>query len=201
MGGDITISERHYNNLAEAKAKAQAEAKVEHEVVHQAGLMGWLDGHKGKSTKELAYSVGKSALQTVFAGAAIYYVATGDWFSKMAVFRDHWWLKPLVVMGLGYWLLRQKSSWAGALLAAGAAMFVEAWRARPVAAPPPPKKVATTEGPDAEAGGWDWVDDTYGRRGRWVETPNRGRTYVTEGHGAQAAERIAERVFEHARPA
>ena len=199
--GDVTISERHYNNLTEAKVKAQAEAKVEHAVVHQAGLMGWFEDHTGKSPKDLAYSAGKSALRNALAGAAIYYFATTDWFNKITLFRDHWWLKPLLVLGAGYMLLRQKSPWAGALLAAGLAMFVEAWRSRPVAAAAPPKRDGTTQGPDEDAGRWDWVDDTYGRRGRWVETPNRGRTYVTEGHGAQAAERIAERVFEHARPA
>lgn len=195
--GDVTISENHYNKL---KA-AEAEAKAEHGVVQKAGIMGWLEGHTGKSPKDLAYSVGKSALQTVFAGAAIYYVATGDWFNKISLFRDHWWLKSLVVMGLGYYLLRQKSPWAGALLAAGAAMFVQAWRARPGAKTDPAKPDGTTQGPDEEAGRWDWVDDTYGRRGRWAETPNGGRTYVTAGHGAQTAERIAERVFEHARSA
>jgi hypothetical protein len=61
------------------------------------------------------------------------------------------------------------------------------------------EKAGTTSGVD-DAGGFDWSDDTYGR-GRWIETPSGGRAYMTEGAGARAAERIAERVFEHARTA
>ena len=98
-------------------------------------------------------------------------------------------------LGIGYWFWRRQSPWASAILAAGAAMFAQAWKSRPTA-----KKDNTSQGPDDEAGRWDWSEDTYGR-GRWIETPSGGRAYMTQGAGARAAERIAERVFEHARAA
>jgi HAMP domain-containing protein len=224
---DVTITENRLKKYQEAEALVRAETKIEHQM---AGPGDWLMAHEearvdaklarakgwagmkerylAEGAKPMLIDAGKAALRTVFAGAAIYYVATSDYLDKIAVFRDHWWLKPVVVMALGYWLLRRQSPWAPAVLAAGAAMFVEAWRTRPLdpkdaAAKKDAlaKKDATTQGPDEDAGHWDWVDDTYGRRGRWTETPSGGRSYVTQGNGAQAAERIAERVFQHARPA
>lgn len=197
---DVTISGRDYNKLKETEALVKAEVKAERELGKPGFFSAWQEQYKTKGAKGMVVDAGKAALQTVFAGALIYYVATSDWFDKIALFKDHWWMKALLVMGLGYWLYRKQSPWAAAVLSAGAAMFVQAWRARPVAKSDA-KKDATTQGPDEDAGGWDWVDDTYGRRGRWQETPSGGRSYITDGHGAHAAERIAERVFEHARHA
>jgi hypothetical protein len=194
--GDVTISESHYNKLKEAESKARAEAKLVREEAERAGLTAWKAGRKGEGLK-LMGGANAPALQAVFAGAAIYYVATGDWFSKIELFKEHWWLKPLLVLGIGYWLWRRQSPWAYAVLSAGAAMFVQAWKARPESKKDGAKKDGTTQGPDDEAGRWDWSEDTYGR-GRWIDTPHGGQAYLTEGAGARAAERIAERVFEHA---
>jgi hypothetical protein len=233
MANDVTMTEARFKRLHEAEALIKAEAKIEREM---AAPGEWLMAReeakaeardkralatpshweklKGRyqieGAKPILMDVGKAALRTAVAGMAIYYAATSDWFDKIELFRDHWWLKSVVVMALGYWLYQRQSQWAGPVIAAGAAMFVEAWRTRPVDATkaakakadaPKAKTDTTTQGPDEDAGHWDWVDDTYGRRGRWVETPNGGRSYITQGHGAHAAERIAERVFEHARPA
>ncbi len=90
----------------------------------------WKDGRKG----EAIFSLAKGStpfVQPVLGGAAIYYIATGKWFDNIQVFKDHWWLKPLVILGLGWWLLKKASPWAQAVLAGGAAMFVQAWKARP----------------------------------------------------------------------
>jgi hypothetical protein len=230
MANDVTISGSQYKRLQEAEALVKAEAKIEREMAgpgewlmareeakvdahltHGKGWAGIKERYRAEGAKPILIDAGKAALRTVFAGAAIYYIATSDYLDKISVFRDHWWLKSLVVMALGYWLLRRQSPWAAAVLAAGAAMFVEAWRTRPSAKDAAAKDAAaknalakkdgTTQGPDDDAGRWDWVDDTYGRHGRWEETPHGGRSYVTQGHGAHSAERIAERVFQHARPA
>lgn len=192
--GDVTITQRDYDKLKEAENKARADAKSAREQAERAGMSAWKAGRKGEGLK-LMGGANAPALQAAFTGAALYYVATGEWFNKIQLFQEHWWLKPLLVLGYGYWLWRRQSSWAFAVLSAGAAMFVQAWKARPSA-----KKDNTTQGPDDEAGRWDWSEDTYGR-GRWIETPHGGHAYLTEGSGARSAERIAERVFEHARAA
>jgi hypothetical protein len=199
--GDITIKERDYNRLKEAEAKARADAKQARQEAERAGVTAWKEGRKGEGLK-LMGGANAPALQAIFGGAALYYLATGDWFANVQSFKDHWYLKPLLVIGVGYWLWRRGSSWAMALLSAGAALFVQAWKQeqeRKKEEEARKKGGTTTSGFD-DAGRFDWSEDTYGR-GRWVETPNGGRAYMTEGAGARAAERIAERVFEHARAA
>lgn len=200
--GDITIKERDYNRLKEAEAKARADAKHAREEAERAGVTAWKEGRKGESLK-LMGGANAPALQAIFGGAALYYLATGDWFANVQSFKDHWYLKPLLVIGVGYWLWRRQNSWAMALLSAGAALFVQAWKqeqARKKKEEEAKKQGGTTTSGFDDAGRFDWSEDTYGR-GRWVETPSGGRAYMTEGSGARAAERIAERVFEHARAA
>lgn len=192
--GDVTIPEKDYDRLKKAETKARADAKLARDDAERAGVTAWKEGRKGESLK-LIGGANAPVLQAIFAGAASYFLATSEWFDKIGVFKDHWWLKPLLMLGLGYYFWRRQSPWASPLLAAGAALFAQAWKSRPAA-----KKDNTTQGVDDDAGRFDWSDDTYGR-GRWVETPSGGRAYMTEGAGARAAERIAERVFEHARAA
>lgn len=194
--GDITITQRDYNRLKEAEAQARADAKSMREGAERSGIRAWKEGRKGEGLKLLG-GANAPALQAVFGGAALYYIASGDWFSNMQVFKDHWYLKPLLILGIGYWFWRRQSPWAMALLSAGAAMFVQAWK-EVQGKKKNERKDNTTQGVDDDAGRWDWSEDTYGR-GRWVETPSGSRAYMTEGAGARAAERIAERVFEHAR--
>jgi hypothetical protein len=200
--GDLTISERDYNRLKEGEARARVDAKLAREGAERAGVKALKEGRKGEGLK-LIGGANAPALQAIFGGAALYYLATGDWFANVQTFKDHWYLKPLLVIGIGYWLWRRQSTWAMALLSAGAALFVQAWKQeqdRKKKAEDAKKAGGTNTSGVDDAGRWDWSDDTYGR-GRWVETPSGGRAYMTEGSGARAAERVAERVFEHARAA
>jgi hypothetical protein len=199
--GDITITQKDYDRLKEAGAKARADAKHARDEAERAGVTAWKEGRKGEGLK-LMGGANAPVLQAIFGGAAIYYVAMSEWFANIQVFKDHWYLKPLLIIGIGYWLWRRQSPWAMALLSGGAALFVQAWKEEQAKKKnkEAKKEGTNTSGFDDDAGRWDWSDDTYGR-GRWVETPNGGRAYMTEGAGARAAERIAERVFEHARAA
>ena len=194
--GDVTISEGHYNRLKEDATKQRAEAKLAREQAEKAGVAAWKAGRKGEGLM-LMGGANAPMLQAVFTGAALYWAATGDWFNKITLFKEHWWLKPLLALAFGYWLFRRQSPWAGPALATAAALFVQAWKARPESRK---DKGRDTQGPDDDAGRWDWSEDTYGARGRF-EAPHGGRAYMREGQGANDAERIADRVFEHARTA
>jgi hypothetical protein len=100
-------------------------------------------------------------------------------------------LKAFLVLALGYYLFRKQSPWASAVLAAGAILFVKAWKERPEK----PKEAA---GPDDEdAGRWEWD-----RRDDWREREDERRAHVLGGpRAAHNAERLADRIFEHARAA
>ena len=132
-------------------------------------------------------------LQPILAGAVIYALVTSDYFNKLEFLKVHWSLKALLVMALGYYLFRKQSPWAQAVLAAGAILFVKAWKERP-------ERGKEAAGPDDEdAGRWEWD-----RRDDWREREREDerRHHVLSGHRAtHNAERLADRIFEHARAA
>jgi hypothetical protein len=136
-------------------------------------------------------------LHPVLAGAAIYAVVTSAWFEKIEFLKKNWVLKPLLVFLLGYYLFRKSSPWAQAVLAASAILFVKAWKERPESG----KEAA---GPDDEdAGRWEWDrrDDWRDReREDWRDSERRTR-HLGEGRSGRNAERLADRIFEHARAA
>jgi hypothetical protein len=201
--GDLTIPQRDYDRLKESETRARAEAKAAREHAEHDGIVAWKEGRKSEGLK-LMGSANAPAVRSVLAGAAIYYVATSDVFDKYKTFQEHWWLKPLLAVAIGYYLWRRGNPFGHAMLSTAAALFVQAYRARPKDddknKKPPQKADGTTQGFDDDAGRWDWSEDTYGR-GRWIHTPSGAQAYITEGSGARSAERIAERVFEHARAA
>lgn len=190
--GDITIPERDYDRLK----RVEHYAKTARKKTEEEGVAAWKEGRKGEALK-LFGSANAPAIQALLGGAGLFFLGTTEWLN-IQVFKDHWYLKPLIVLGIGLILWRRANSWAGVFLSAGAAMFMQALM-KEQERKKRDEKAGTTSGVD-DAGGFDWSDDTYGR-GRWIETPSGGRAYMTEGAGARAAERIAERVFEHARAA
>lgn len=199
--GDITIPEKDYDRLKRAETQARADAKLAREHAEHAGVTAWKAGRKGEGLKLLG-GANAPALQAILGGAGLYYAASSDWFGNIKAFKDNWFLKPLLVIGIGLWLWRRQSTWAGVFLSAGAAMFMQALKEeqeRKKRDEEAKAKGGTTSGVD-DTGRFDWSEDTYGR-GRWVDTPSGARAYMTEGAGARAADRIAERVFEHARTA
>ena len=130
-------------------------------------------------------------LYPVVAGAAIYAIVTSEGFEKIAFLKKHWLLKPLLAFWLGYYLFRKKSPWAQAGLAASAILFVKGWKERP-------STVKEAAGPDYEdAGRWEW--DRREDAGA-LPLEQRGRA-LGEGRAERNAERLADRIFEHARAA
>jgi hypothetical protein len=154
-------------------------------------------GNKGQGILSFA-GAQAPVLQPLLAGAAIYALVTSSWIDKIDLLKKHWILKPLVVFFLGYYLFRKSSPWATAVLAASAVLFVKAWKERPDA----PKEAA---GPDDEdAGRWEWDRHDHWRheREREREREAERRAHVLgEGRGVRSAERLADRIFEHARAA
>ncbi|MEP7126324.1 MAG: hypothetical protein ABJE95_35660 [Byssovorax sp.] len=137
-------------------------------------------------------------LHPVLAGAAIYALVTSSYFDKIEFLKNHWLLKPLLVFLLGYYLFRKQSPWAQAVLAASAILFVKAWKERPENA----KEAAGLD--DEDAGRWEWDRRESWRererdREEWRDNP-RGRQ-MGEGRSGRNAERLADRIFEHARAA
>jgi hypothetical protein len=130
-------------------------------------------------------------LQPILAGAAIYAVVTSAYFDKLELLKAHWSLKAFLVLALGYYLFRKQSPWASAVLAAGAILFVKAWKERP-------EKAKEAAGPDDEdAGRWEWD-----RRDTGGEREDERRAHALGGpRAAHNAERLADRIFEHARAA
>ena len=138
-------------------------------------------------------------LHPVLAGAVIYAVVTSSYFDKIELFKNHWLLKPLLVFLLGYYLFRKQSPWAQAVLAASAILFVKAWKERPQNA-----KEAAGPDDDEDAGRWEWDRREIGHdrerdREEWRDS-ERGRL-LGNGRAGRNAERLADRIFEHARAA
>jgi hypothetical protein len=205
---DVTVNESTYDRYkrdAEAYRKQMTTHRQEGEA---AGVRAYKEGKKGEALM-LVGGANAPALQAVIGGAAVYWLAGSDFTKDIQVFKDHWWLKPLLIIGLGYWLWRKGNPWAAAILSSGAALFVAAWQSRSEA-----KKDAKKEAAGPEEAGWwhdgewrehewrerPWWERDHYERGRWVETPSGGRAFIAEGPATRAAERMADRIFfEHAR--
>jgi hypothetical protein len=197
---DVTVNESTYDRNKRDAEKFREHERALRQQGETAGIAALRAGKKGEGLM-LVGGANAPALQSVIAGAGVYWLASSDFTKDIQVFKDHWWLKPLLIMGLGYWLWRRNNPWASAILASGSALFAQAWKSRP-------ESKKETSGPD-EAGWWaegewhpherPWLERDYAERGRWVETPAGGRVFMIDGPNARAAERMAERIFEHAR--
>jgi len=132
---------------------------------------------------------------SVLAGGGLMWLALSPYAAKMEIFAKNWWLRGLIVLAGGFILFRRQSSWAQAVLAAGAAIFVKDWESRPDA-----KKESSGPG-DEDAGYWwegRWHEPRWERdRERERDLPRRRWEELPEG--VRAAERMADRVFEGAR--
>jgi hypothetical protein len=202
---DVTVHGSTYDRIKRDADAYRELNKAHRERGEAAGVAAYKAGKKGEALM-LMGGANAPALQAVIAGAGLYWLAVSDFTKNIQVFKDHWWLKPLLIVGGGYWLYRKGSPWAAAIMSTGAALFVQAWKARPES-----KDTAKdeTKGPDEEAGWWHegewrgrerpWGERDYYERGRWVESPNGGRVFVIDGPSSRAAEHMAERIFEHAR--
>ena len=141
-------------------------------------------------------------LKPLLAGAVIYAVVTSEWIDKIEFLKKYWFLKPLLVLGLGYYLFRKNSPWAQAVLAAAAIMFVKAWKERPSDDKAKAKEAAGVD--DEDAGRWEWDRHENWREREhlrdWRDAERRAR-FLGEHRAERNAERLAGRIFEHARAA
>jgi len=187
-----TVDERTFARLTREAAEGR---KLRKELLHTGEAAGVQHIKSGRVKEGLLAIGGANAplFQAALTGAGLMFLATSDYVAKMEIFVKHWWLRGLLVMLGGLVLWRKGSSWATAVMAAGAALFIQDWKAQPET-----KKEAAGPG-DEEAGYWHegrWYEPRWERerervfaRRRWDELPE----------GTRAAERMAERVFEGAR--
>ena len=187
---NVVIEEGRFNRLLNRAGPAIEEWNARRPKGEAEAIALYRQGNKGEGTLGVL-GANAAMLQPVLAGAVIYAVVTSDYFNKLELLKAHWSLKALLVMALGYYLFRKQSPWAQAVLAAAAILFVKAWKERP----DKPKEAA---GPDDEdAGRWEWDRRDDGR-----EREDERRAHALGGHRASHnAERLADRIFEHARAA
>jgi hypothetical protein len=187
---NVVIEEGQFNRMLSRAGGALKEWNARRPVGEADAIQVYREGNKVDGALGVL-GANAAMLQPVLAGAVIYAVVTSDYFNKLELLKAHWSLKALLVMALGYYLFRKQSPWAQAVLAAGAILFVKAWKERP-------EKAKEAAGPDDEdAGRWEWDRRDDGR-----EREDERRHHVLSGHRAtHNAERLADRIFEHARAA
>jgi hypothetical protein len=165
--GSVTMGVGHYQSVMRKLKEAGAEVK----------------GYGGA----LLAKRSTQALMTV-GGAAIgwYILSNKSWSDKIGVFKAHWWLKPLLVLAVGWWAWRKEKVYAGLILAIGAALFAQAWRT----------ESNITAKPPIESGDVAWDADA----GQWVKTGTGGEVLMPAG-GTDESSVFARSVFEKARAA
>jgi len=80
--------------------------------------------------RHMARDVGTGLLYTAGAGAVIALLANIDSVKKSKEVKDHWWLLPVGVVGIGYMLRKRRHAYAGAVVAVGGALFALAYAAQ-----------------------------------------------------------------------
>ena len=141
----------------------------------QAGMEKWREGDKKGA---LGIFAGSHAvvLESFLAGGGLYYLSQLQSVKDIELFKNNWWLKGLLMLGLGYYLWRRGSAWASAIIASAAATLVQAYNERDK-----DKKPAASAAP---ASGFDWEDAGHED---WR---------LPEGHRRERiGERIAGRVY------
>jgi hypothetical protein len=182
----VTVTKDYYLDL-HRRAKAAA-GRVREGVVTAV--------RNPRRTAVAVYRDDKGGLVSAAAGAAVMFVATMDSVKDMKLFKEHWWLLPVLVLLVGWWLRKKGNRYGTAIMAAGAALFVKAWREQP--ADDKDKKKQS----DGETKGVD-DDAYYTRDGRWVRNPQTGATvwiptsaaYQFSTGPADYASQIADKVY------
>jgi drug/metabolite transporter superfamily protein YnfA len=120
--------------------------------------------------RHMARDVSTGLFYTAGAGAIVALLANIDDIRNSKESKDHWWLVPVALIALGYLLRKQHSPHAGAVIAAGGAIFALAYSAKQRAekqqtqtpAPAPPK--------NDTAGPFTALPEAH--RGVWVQMPD-----------------------------
>jgi hypothetical protein len=132
---------------------------------------------EGHRRRHMARDVGKGVLIVAAAGAAVALLANIDDIKNSKEVKDHWWLLPLGIVGIGYLLRKRGNPHANAVMAVGGALFALAYAARQAAAkpqnqqplpPPPPPQQPQKFGPGGDTG----APFGFGPAGLWVQLPD-----------------------------
>jgi hypothetical protein len=186
MAGEmVTVDANSWRRAMNAEAEKRKEAAAERRAQERGGIT---------SIKQGRYKEGGLAivgaqlpwLQPILLGGGLYALATMKAVTDIGVFKDHWWLRPLVILGIGIYLQRQGHVWAESVIASGSALLYQLYEEHKAKEE---KKPAS--GP--EDVGYPWAQE-----GRWERTPNGGWA-LQPPHGA--GRRIAHRLFEEERAA
>lgn len=128
---------------------------------------------KGETAEEVQAIQSRSAVRSAGVGALLAWLATTDMVKNSKYIKENWWLLPLAVLALGWWLKNRGYKDGPAILTFGGALLVQAYKKhqddeaakKPAQATPS----AQTAGPDTgalPAGSYAWLQDPFGR---WVK--------------------------------
>lgn len=124
--------------------------------------------------RHMARDVSTGIFYTAGAGAIVALLANLDDIRNSKEAKDHWWLVPVGLIALGYMMRKRNSPHAGAIIAAGGAIFALAYsaqkkaekqQAQPAPAPPPQQTFRNeTSGP------YTALPET--QNGVWIQLPD-----------------------------
>lgn len=82
----------------------------------------------------MARDVGTGIFYVALAGGVVALLANLDGLRNSKEVKEHWWLLPLGIIGLGYMMRKRNSPHAGAVVAVGGALFALSYMAQQKAA-------------------------------------------------------------------
>jgi hypothetical protein len=131
---------------------------------------------KGETPAEIESIQNRSAVRSVGVGALLAWLAQTDMVKDWKYVKENWWLLPLAVLALGWWLKNRGYKDGPAMLTFGGALLVQAYQKhrdeaekKPTTTTPSATVPANTAGPDTgalPAGAYAWLQDPFGR---WVK--------------------------------
>ena len=121
-------------------------------------------------------------------GAVVGFLMNLDAIKKSDFLKKHWYAGPLVMIVIGYWMVRKHKPYGKALMTLGGLLFVQAYQNRPKDG----DKKETSDKDKKETSGPDWqpyqLATPYGAQ--WVVTAD-GRQILVPAQQLQSYERTA----------
>ena len=145
--------------------------------------------------RHMARDVTKGVLYVAGAGAVVALLSNLDDLKNSKEIKDHWWLMPLGILTIGYFLRKRGNPYATAVLAVGGAMFALAYAAQAKQAqaqqPAPQQQKQTYPKPKGETGApFTLIPGPQGFA--WVQMPDGQFLRVPLNQRAQVPPRVAE---------
>lgn len=144
-----------------------------------------LKSFKGETPEEIQSIQNRSTIRSAGVGALLAWLANADFVKNWQLAKDNWWLMPIAVLALGWWLKNRGYKDAPAILTFGGVLLVQAYqrhqqdeedkkKAPPAAAPAnipanqpaSPNAAGFDTGAIHPMGNYAWLQDPYGR---WVK--------------------------------